>query len=45
MNPHTTRTILAILAAVVAIIAIFVMTREYSDPARALIEPQATSKR
>jgi hypothetical protein len=39
MNPKTTRTILAILAAaVVAILAFNVLTRQYDDPARQLIE-------
>jgi hypothetical protein len=45
MNPKTTRTILAILAAAVAAIVAFnVLTREYGDPARNLIERKSVTK-
>jgi hypothetical protein len=45
MNPKTTRTILAILAAAVAAIVAFnVLTREYGDPARNLIERKSATK-
>ena len=38
INPKTTRTILAILAAAVVVILTFnVLTRQYDDPARQLI--------
>ena len=45
LNPKTTRTILAILAAAVAAIVAFnVLTREYGDPARNLIERKSVTK-
>jgi hypothetical protein len=45
LNPRTTRTILAILAAVVAAIVAFnVLTREYGDAARRQIEREAVTK-
>jgi hypothetical protein len=45
MNPKTTRTILAILAAAVAAIVAFnVLTREYGDLARNLIERKSATK-
>ena len=45
MNPKTTRTILAILAAAVAAIVAFnVLTREYGDPVRNLVERKSVTK-
>jgi hypothetical protein len=46
MNPRTTRTILAILAAAVAVLVAFhLLTREeYEDPARQLIERETVTK-
>jgi hypothetical protein len=45
MNPKTTRTILAILAAAVAAIVAFnVLTQDYGDPARNLIERKSVTK-
>jgi hypothetical protein len=44
MNPKTTRTTLAILAAVVAAILAFnFLTRKYGDPARHLIEQETAA--
>jgi hypothetical protein len=46
LNPRTTRTILAILAAVVAaLVAFHLLTREeYEDSARQLIERETVTK-
>jgi hypothetical protein len=46
MNPKTTRTILAILAAAVAALVVFLLVtrEEYGDPARRQIERETVTK-